>query len=792
MRRSPGAAVTAVLSIALGIGAATSIFSVVYGVVLDPFPYKDVDSLMSVKVWEPGQRGYRTGYTVDQFLEIAERNRIFSGVTVSTISDVAWTGHDEPQRLRGNHTTFDGLEIMGVPALVGRIFTRSDAAPGVPEVCVLSYRFWQRQFGGDPSVLGRTLLLNGKARAVVGVMPPRFMWRGPDVYLPLHFRRGQREEGVLFVHVVGRLKPGVTEAQAAADLHPIIDDLRRREPSQFPEKFQVGILSFAETFPSGIRETLWLLLAAVGLLLLIACANVSSLLLSESVSRQQEMAVRAAMGASRTRLIRQLLTESAVLALAGGALGVLFADLGMKAILALVPPFTIPDESEVRINLSVLAFSLATTMLTAFIFGLAPAWQGSRANLAGALKGAGRAAGPGRRQSLVRSTLVVTEVALSVVLLVSAGLMVRTMIAVETINLGVKTEKLLTLRVPLAETRYPDPRRRADFMESLLERLAAAPGVSAAAVNTNYHPFGNFGASVEIPGWTQQDSRRVVIHPVSQDYLTVYGIPLRRGRFFEPADIKGRRMVAVVSQRFVRRYFDGREALGATVRIPMLMKPPVRLSGDQFEIIGVAGDTLAGNLREEMPEIYLPHTLTGFADRLIVRAMSDSPMSVLPAVRSQVLAIDKDQPIFDVKTLEARLTENLFSSRRFNAVLFGVFAVLGLILASVGIYGVLANSVSRRTKEIGVRVALGASRGDVRRLILGEGARLLAVGVAIGLSAAWFTSQLLERLIWGVGRFDPVSVAAIALLLVAVGLLASWLPARRAARVEPMSALRHE
>jgi len=792
LRRWPGVSVTAVLSIALGIGAATAIFSVVHGVIIDPFPYKDVDSLMSIAVQEPGQRGFRTGYNVDQFLEIQERSQIFSGVSVSTISNVLWTAAGDPQQLRGNHTTFGGLDLMGVPAITGRIFSESDGAENAETVCVLGYRFWQRQFGGDPSVVGRTLTLNGKARTVVGVMPPRFMWRGADVYLPVHFRRGERPEGVRFVHLVGRMKPGVTAAQAEADLRPIIDELKRREPSAFPEKYRVGVRSFAETFPSSIREELWLLLAAVGLLLLIACANVSSLLLARGLARWSEMAVRMSVGAARGRLVSQLLTESVVLALTGGLVGVLLAWVGMKAILTVVPPFTIPDESEVRIHLPVLAFSLAVTMVTAVIFGLGPALASARTNLSEALRLGGRGAVAGRGHGLARGALVVVEVALSVVLLTSAGLMIRTLMQAQMAGLGVRTDKLLTMRVPLAETKYPETARRAAVIEDLLERLEGAPGVEAAAANSWWHPLGNFSVPVQVPSRAQQDSRRVTLNPVSSGYLAVYGIPLKSGRGLTRADVRQGLHVALVSERFVRRYFEGRDALGQVVRIPALKEPPMRLADDRMEIVGIVADTASGGLEDERPELYFPHTIAGVSNCLTVRATGEDPMSALPAVREAVRALDPDQPMTDVKTIEARMSEQMFAGRRFNAILFGVFAFLGLALAAVGIYGVMANSVSRRTNEIGVRMAMGAAEKDIYRMVLGEGARLLLIGIAVGTLTALATSRLLAQMVWKARVFDPVTLGAVALLLITVGAAACWVPARRGARVEPMSALRFD
>ncbi len=791
MARAPSFTFTAILSIALGIGAATAIFSVVHGVILDPFPYKNVDTLMSVRVQEPGQRGYRTGYTVDQFLDIAEKNTIFSGVTVSTIDDIAWTGRPDPQRLRGNHTTFDGLEIMGVPAIAGRIFTKADDVASGPDLCVLGYKFWQRQFNGDPGIVGQTMLLNGKVRTVVGVMPPRFMWRGADVYLPVHFRRGTKEEGVSFVHLLGRLKPGVTEAQAEADLRPIIEDLRRRDPSQFPEKFRVGLLSFAETFPSGIRESLWLLFAAVGLLLLIACANVSGLLLTRGMAREKEIAVRASLGAGRGRLIRQLLTESLVMGVGGGILGIALAYVGMHAILKLVPPFTIPDESDTRINLPVLGFSIVTSLGTALLFGLFPAWHASRTDLARGLK-EGERGSVGKRQSMVRGGLVVIEVALAVVLMVSASLMLRTMAAAQSVDLGVRAAGLLSFRIPFEPARYPKSERRAMVVEDLLDRLSRTPGVTAAATNTWFHPFGNFGAPVQVAGTAQQDGRNVIIHSVSTGYLNTYGIPLVRGRFLSAVDLNSKRRVAVVSERFVKRYLSKGEALGAVVSIPRLSKPPFSLPAQDFEVIGIAGDTLTGSLREQMPELYIPHTLAGVADCIIVRTSARDPMNILPSVRSQLSEIDPDQPLADTKTIETRLTEAYFASRQFNALLFGVFAALGLTLAMIGIYGVMANSVARRTREIGVRMALGATVASVLKLILSEGVLLLAIGVGVGLLGCLFTGRLLEQLIWNVQPFDPVSILLVSALLACAGLVACWLPARRAAHVDPLAALRQE
>jgi predicted permease len=370
--------------------------------------------------------------------------------------------------------------------------------------------------------------------------------------------------------------------------------------------------------------------------------------------------------------------------------------------------------------------------------------------------------------------------------------MIRTLMQAQMAGLGVRTDRLLTLRVPLAETRYPEPARRAAVIEDLLERLAGAPGVEAVAANSWWHPLGNFSVPVQIPSRAQQDSRRVTLNPVSSGYLSVYGIPLKSGRGLTRADVRQGLHVALVSERFVRRYFEGRDALGQMVSIPALKEPPMRLADDRMEIIGIVADTASGGLEDERPELYFPHTIAGVSNCLTVRAAGEDPMSALPAVREAVRALDKDQPVTDVKAIEARMSEQMFAGRRFNAILFGVFAFLGLALAAVGIYGVLANSVSRRTNEIGVRMAMGAAESDIYRMVLGEGAKLLLIGVALGTLTALATSRLLARIVWKARVFDPVTLGTVALLLVIVGVAACWLPARHGARVEPMSALRFD
>ena len=791
LARSPGFTVVAVMSLALGIMATTAIYSVLHAVVLDPFPYKDVDNLMSVRVSNAAQRGFRTGYSVDQFLEIAERNSIFEGVIASTVSDVLWTEDGDPQRLRGNHGTFNTFDVMGVPAIVGRTPSRDDARAGAEPVVVLGYRFWQRQFGGDPKVLGRQLRLNDTVRTVIGVMPKRFMWRGADVYLPIAFERGRIIEGVRNVHLLGRLKPGVTEAKAEADLAPIIADLKKREPGQFPEQWRVGLLPFKQTFPSAITRDVWVLLGAVGLLLLIACANVSSLLLSRAAARQREMTVRTALGASRARLVSQLLTESLILSLLAGTAGTMLAYAGLPAILSLVPPGTIPDESEIALNTPVLVFALVVSALTSVVCGLAPALHSSRRDLANSMREVGRSLSGGSRQAILRRTLVVAEVALSLMLLAGSSVLMRAFIAMQQVMLGVPADRVLTMRIPLSSQRYPDAPRRIAFFQELLRKVSAVPGVAAAAVNSGLHPMGNMWAAAVVSGEAPTNDP-VQVHNVSAEYTNAVGIRLAAGRLLTESDVNGSHPVALVNDRFARTRLPGRSPLGQTVRIPRLKDPPFSAANATFEIVGVVHDALNAGLTDPiMPEIYVPFTATGMSNLLVVRTHGD-PAGVTRAVVSQVYAVDRGQPVTAVMTLDAILRENEYATPRFNLVLLSVFAAVGLALAIVGVYGVMSSAVAQERQEIGIRMALGADGGTIARMVIARGSRLLLAGTALGLVGSVAAGRLLAREVWRVSAFDPIAFSVVSVLLLAVGLLACALPARRAMRVDPMVALRQE
>jgi predicted permease len=684
--------------------------------------------------------------------------------------------------------TFD---VMGVAPLIGRAPTASDAVEGAAPVTLLGYKFWQRQFGGDPAVLGRTLLLNDKVRTIIGVMPARFMWRGADVYLPDVFHRGQTVEGERAVHLLARLKPGVTREQAIAGLQPILQDIQQREPDAFPKQWTLKLQDFGETFPSDIKDALWILFGAVGLLLLIACVNVSNLLLSRAALRRREMAVRAAIGAPRSRIIRQLLSESLLLAVIGGILGIAVGAAALRGIIAMVPPNTIPDEAQITLNLPVLFFTLGVSVAAALLFGIAPALQLSGRDILTPLREAGRGNVGSTRQRLLLGSLVVGEVALSVMLLVGASLMIRSLISIQGKDLGFHPDRILTLRIPVSDQRYKEPERRAALLEDVLQRIRAVPGARAVSINWGLPPVFAPGWPVSVVGSTQTDTGRVLVQQTDHQYLDTMGIALQQGRFLEAQEVNVKQHSSVVNQTFVRRYLSGGPAIGHLVRIPALRQAPWNLTDDAFQIVGVIKDTVNQVTANEIaPEMYLPFTILGRADRIFVLSSGARAESLDKAVKAQIYAADPSQPVMDEKSMESVLGENAYARPRFNLLLFTVFAALGLILAIFGIYGVVSHNVAQQTRELGIRIALGASFSQVITMVLSVGARLLVIGIALGLLASLASVKALSGLVRNVSPFDPPSFAAVAALLFFAGLLAAFLPARRAARVDPATVMR--
>jgi predicted permease len=593
------------------------------------------------------------------------------------------------------------------------------------------------------------------------------------------------------VHLLGRLRPGVTDAKAEADLHGIVMDLQARNPADFPKDWRIKLKTFKETFPSGIIDALWILFGAVGVLLLIACANVSNLLLSRMSFRQREISIRAALGASRTRLISQLLCESLVLGIAGGVLGILAAYGGLRGIIAMVPPDTIPDEAQITLNVPVLLFTLAISVGAAILFGLAPALHSSGKDFASPLKETGRGISGSTRQRVLRSLLVVGEVALSLMLLVGASLMIRTLISVQSGELGIQPDRILTLRIPFARERYREAARRNAFLQDVVQRVATTPGVAAVGVTAGVPPIYSWSLNVEVVGDPEPVGRPTLLEQTNSDFEKAFGLSLTQGRYFTKAEEFAQIHSAAVNETFARRYLGGRDALGRIVKLPGLGSR-AELTDRTFQIVGVVKDRInRTSTGETLPQLFIPYTVIGAADRLMVLTHT-SPQSIERAVREQVYAVDRIQPVTEVKTFEALIGENVYSRPRFNLLLFTVFAALGLILALFGVYGVISNAVSQRTREIGIRLALGATFPQVIRMVLSLGIKLLGVGIAVGLIGSLASVRLLSSEVRNVSTFDPYSFAAVTVLILATGLFASFWPARRAAKVDPVTALRVE
>jgi putative ABC transport system permease protein len=792
LRLNRGFAITAILTLALGIGASTAVFSVAYGVLIDPFPYKNVHSLATPKLCLPewGRCSWRA-YTPQQFNEIAQKTDIFSGVTASTVGNVEITGPFEPQRVRGNYITPNTFDVLGVQPILGRDTMEDDVRSGHEEVALLSYRYWQAQYGGSPSVLGRVLNIDRRPRTIIGVMPPRFLWRGADVYLPVEMTNAYQVEGQRYFALVGRLKPGVTDAQAVAELKPIFDEFSQTMPLIFPKTLTLGILPFDEMFKSNLANTLYLLLGSVFVLLFIACVNVSSLLLARAVKRETEFVIRASIGASRIRLVCHATTESMLLALAALPVALAFAYAGLQAILRIVPADTIPDEAVITMNLPVLLGSLGLALATVLIFGLAPAWHSANPRLASALSGT-RSSGS-RMQRRLLGGFVVTEIALSLALLMLAGLMVRSLIAVENVPVPFTPDRTLMMQIPLPDVRYPAPEKRALFYRDLLDRVRALPGVTSATVDAAF-PFLDFYRDRVQIGSEPTDKRFVAIHLTDPAYLAASGRKMLQGHFIDAREVAAQSHEVVVSENFAKRYFAGENSIGRTIRLPEFRPDGKnKLTDNAFTVVGVMSNlpNFAG-FSEDYPHVLLPYTVApGQSDCLIVSTALPAGDLMNP-VRQAVHAIDKDQPIVDAMTLRQMLDMYGYAGPRFSLALFGTFAGAALLLSLVGIYGVLSFVTAQRTQEIGIRMALGANRGDVMWMVLRQAFLLALLGVAAGVPLAFAAGRFAKEELIQTSQYDPLALFAAICILPLLAVAGTYLPARRAAAVNPVAALRGE
>lgn len=793
-RRSPAFVLVALLSLTLGIGATSAIFSVIYGVLIAPYPYA-----RPAEIWAPearaidGRGGH--GYSLDELRALTEVPA-FAEVMATSMETVLMTGEFAPESFGGVLLSGNAFNFLGVPPVVGRTIQPTDIRPdGQAEpVVVLSHRLWLRLFEGSPAAIGRALRLNGRPHTIIGVMPPRFGWYGNDgFWLPLSPTRTD----IQGISPIVRLAPGVSSTVAEEQLGALHQRLAQEKPATFPKQgFTTRLRNYLDvTVASGeMRTSLQLLLGAVAFLLLIACANVANLQLARGTARAREMAVRMSIGAGRLRLLRQLLTESVLLSLAGGLFGVLFAFGAIRTIVALMPEFYVPNESRVTVNFPVLAFSLAVSVLTGIVFGLVPALHTSRSDITDALR-AGRSTATGTQGGRTRNLLVVIEVALAVVLLVSAGLTVRTFFVLQTMDAGITADRVLLVGVPLPPAKYATLDQRNRFAEGLLDRVGALPGVEAATLG---HPFGSPQSPFTIAGQVPDESKRLAVNLVGANHLRTYGIALRGGRMFDAAEARRGDRVALVNEAAAKLWPAGENPIGARVRLGVLERPPARTLADtaqppEVTIIGVIANTRNAGLRADpLPAIILPYSIIAGPQRMLaVRGAAGDPNLLLNPVRAAVQAMDAEQPLGRPITVREILGQEVVQPR-FTMALFSAFAALGLALAAAGIYSVLSFHVTRRTHELGLRMALGAPRRHVLGLMLTMGGRLVMTGLVVGVAASVASTRLLRSQLFGVQAADPLAYAAVIALLGLVTLLACYIPARRAAGVDPIVALRQE
>jgi predicted permease len=793
LRKYPGFTITALLAVALGIAANTAIFSVVYATLLAPLPYEDPDRI--VIVWSRIQ-GNRNVTAAGDYLDWRRLSRSFTGLHAWTGRNVSLSSGERPEEVPARIGTPGFITTHGFKLVLGRDFLPEEGVVGKERVMILTHQFWQTRFGGDPSILNRQIRVDGEPHSVVGVIAPGVADRLESrVFLPLAFKPEQINHDFHWLLVLGRLKPGVTLAQANADMESATKEMARLYPKS-NSGWSASVEPLKNNFlPDEVVSTLWLLLGAVGFVLLIACANVANLLLARGIARQREVAVRSAIGASRGRVVSQLLTESVVLAAAGGALGLGLAHLLMDGIMALMPPNTLPSEADVSLNVPVLVFTLLVSLLSGLLFGCAPAWQVTRLNLSDILKEAGRTSIGGSRRWVPRA-LVVAEVALALTLLAGAGLAIASLVKLTTIDLGFRTDHLLTFNLPVPSERLKGPEQIQLFYRQALDRLKAIPGVTSVSASTGMPVSGTgFGMPFYIAGKPVKDpSQRpgAGFNMVTPDYYRTFGIQIQRGRGFTEQDSAGAPRVAVVNDAFVRRYLPGVDPLNQRLVIEQLIPGVTRLGpGVEWQIVGVYHAVRNRGPRGDFPEIDVPFAQSLWPGTVVAVRTSLDPDSIRKSAAEIVQSLDPDLPIADVQTMD-QLVERSLAGDRFQAVVFGGFAAAALVLAALGIYGVMSFAVVQRRHEIGLRMALGAGREKVLRQVLRDGVLTALLGVALGSIGAYLVGRAMQSMLFGVQAVDPLVLPVVAGLLMATAILACLVPALRAASVDPMTALRQD
>jgi predicted permease len=800
--KSPGFAAIAIVTLALGIGANTALFSVVNGVLLNPLPYRQPDRL--VAIYAKSKEFSHSSISYPNFLDWVRTQRSFSSLAAFREENYNLTGMGEPERVQAEMVSANFFSTLGVNPIAGRLLRPEEDQVGAQPVALISGGFWKQKFGSSPDAIGKTLRLDGLGYTVVGVIPADFRYQSgnfhnSDVYVPIGqwndptFRDRRASMGM---DAVGRLQPGVTLQQAQTDMDAVARGLAETYPNA-DKGTGIAVLPLQQDVVGDIRPFLLVLLTAVGFVLLIACVNVANLLLARSTGRTREFAIRAALGAGRGRVIRQLLTESLVLSCSGGGLGLLLASWGTQAAIRLMPD-ALPRAQSVQIDSRVLLFTLAASLLAGIFFGLAPALGASRASLQATLKEGGRGSSGARHR--LQGLFVVVEMAMALVLLVGAGLMVRSLAKLWSVNPGFNPHNMLTFSVscPTNPGATPDTIRAS--LRRLQDTVAAVPGVEAASLNGGAMPM---SGDSEVPFWiegrpkpaTESEMKSALFYLIEPDYLKAMAIPLERGRFLGPADNEHSQYVVVIDEQFARIYFPGQNPIGQHVNIALLNKTA--------EIVGIVGHVKQWGLTEDarspvlaqfyMPISQIPDQFMPLAARGGVFAVrtQGSPETEMDAIRRALGKINGEIVIYQTRTMDKIISDSL-AARRFSMILLGIFAALALVLSCVGIYGVISYLAGQRTHEIGIRMALGAQRNDVLRLVLGHGAKMVLIGVGVGIAASLALTQLMARLLFGVSAYDPLTFLAVAGVLILVALAACYIPARRAMRVDPMVALRYE
>ena len=803
----------AVLALALGIGSVTVIFSAVYGVLIDTFPYAHYDRMVSFSMDEPGQSWGRETMTILELLDFREQNHVFADMEGGTSIDVHYIHGDQTTQWSVTRETANGYLFLGVKPLLGRLIAPDDTKPGAPPVFMMTYQVWQNQFNGDPNILGRTFNLSGTFYTLIAIMPPRFRPGWTDIFTAFPMDRSEiAKDPTLkdaYVWPLGYLKPGVTIAQAAADLDLVAHRLAKVSPNDFPKQFRVSARSFQDRVTPMFTSVLYPLLGAVLLLFLIACTNVANLLLTRATARDREIAVRASLGASRWRLIHQLLVESFVLAAAGCAAGCALAYFGIKELVPLIPHNNFPQESVIAINWTVLVAAVGLAFIATILCGLYPALRIVGRPLQPRLAGSGLGTGAGLQHGRLRAALVVAEVALSFVLLAGAGLLLRSFFGMTHVKLGYDPRNVLAVQLQLPPGRYEKPEQRKLFFDELLAKLRTLPGVLDATEALVPEP-GGFDAQVAMPGQADSKTPQTRFNLVGKNYFHLFNYGLLRGRTFSDEDLAGQRKIVVVNEAFAHKFFSGIDPVGQRIDFPVYDEiqqqapetaatqprgePAKTPTKTYFDVVGVVSNVRGSGIEQEVhPGAFLPGTVAQqFVSSIGIRTARDAD-EFSGAIVRQVWAMDHDVTLSnDRGSLQSNLQKYDYAQPEFEFVALSAFAGIGLLLVIIGVYSVMAYNVSLQTREIGIRMALGAQQGNVLRSVLRRGTVLLGMGAVLGLFLAWAVTRLIQNQLWRVTPTDPWTLAAVTAIVVLVGLLACVGPARRATQVEPSVALRQE